>query len=293
MKLHIYIIAILSVFSMSACTDVITLELEDPDPVLVVDGYISNMDTIQEIRLSSLDNYFASEPTDYTKFKLAEVTLREDGVDAGSYVFNDTKMCFELPYEGIVGKEYQIHISLPDGSSYLSATELMEPFVPIDTIWYEFANVDGPSSSEGDYSILINTKEPEGLGDNYQWKSYINGAYNFLADDILVSDDRFVEGQDIIDVELYSMSVEDYELNKLASPTSQVIVKIEQTRISLRYYDYVTLVAQQILQVGSPFASPPAEIRGNVYKEGEDEVLALGYFYTSSIAAASVELFDQ
>ncbi len=293
MKLHIYIIAILSVFSISACTDVITLDLDDPEPVLVVDGFISNLDVIQSVRLSSLDNYFAPQPPEYSKYKSAVVTLQENGAYAGTYVFNDTELQFELPYQGLEGKEYQIHISLPDGTSYLSASELMESIVPIDTIWHELSEEDGPSADKGDFLVKINTLEPAGLGDNYQWKSYVNGQYNFAAEDIFVSDDRFVDGQDVIDFDVYSLDQEEFEEYKNESLTGQVFVTIEQTTISARYFDYILLVSQQLLQVGSPFASPPAEIRGNVYKEGEDEVLALGYFYTSSVDAATVELLEQ
>lgn len=293
MKLQLYIIAIMSAFTMSACTDVIELELDDPTPVLVVDGFISNLDTIQAVRLSSLENYFASEPADYSFYKSSKVTLRENTTEVGIYVFNDEKLRFELQYQGVEGKEYQVHIVLPDGSSYLSAAEMMQNSVPIDTIWQEYATADGPQAEKGDFVVKINTQEPPGLGDLYQWKSFVNGVYNFEAQDIFVSDDRFVDGQYVSDAEVYAMSNEEFQEHKANSANGRVIVTMQQTTINQRYFDYIVLVQQQLLQVGSPFASPPAEIRGNVYKEGEDEVLALGFFYTSSVDAASVELIEQ
>lgn len=292
MKLQTIIFLFIAAFSMSACTDTITLELEDPSPVLVVDGYITNQDTTQSIRLSLLENYFAEQPPNYSIYESAKVTLKEDSVTVGTYTFNNSTEKFELQYQGIIGKNYQIDIVLPDGSSYLSAAEEMEEIVPIDTIWYELNTVDGPGNEEGDFLVLINTKEPAGEGDNYQWKSYINNEYNFEPQDIFVSDDRFVDGQDVVDLEVYNISQENYQIIKSESPTNQVVVKIEQARISTRYFQYVSLVAQQLLQVGSPFAAPPAEIRGNVYKQGENEVLALGYFYTSAVSTASIEIIE-
>ncbi|MFT6323602.1 MAG: hypothetical protein ACJAWO_001156 [Halieaceae bacterium] len=278
---------------MTSCNDVIQLELDDPEPVLVVDGFVSNVDTVQYVKLSSLDNYFASQPPNYSLYQSASVSLRENEVTIGTYVFNTDTERFELQFKGLTGKEYQLHVSLPDGTSYLSASEIMEETTPIDSIWYEVAEVDSPTSEEGDYTVLINTKEPVGTGDNYQWKSYINGEYNFEATDVTAFDDRFVDGQWIIDFDVYSLNEKDYLKYKSASPSGQVLITIEQARISLRYFDYITLVTQQLLQVGSPFASPPAEIRGNVYKEGEEEVLALGYFYTSALDAATVDVIEQ
>ena len=290
MKLQLYIILFISGLFITSCTDVVQLELEDPAPVLVVDGFVSNLDTVQYVRLSSLENYFAEQPPNYAIFKTAVVTLRENTATVGTYVYNDTQNRFEISYQGIIGNEYQVHVSLPDGTSYLSASEVMESTVEIDSIWFDIAPVDGPSSNEGDVVVNINTQEPPGVGDNYQWKSYVNGEYNFQAEDIFVSDDRIVDGQYVVNLEIYSMDEETY-LNYLAeSPTNQVIVRIEQLKISLRYLKYAQLVSQQLLQVGSPFAAPPAEIKGNIYKEGEDNILALGYFYTASISAAEVDI---
>ncbi len=287
MKLHLYILSFLIGGSLISCTETIDLTLDDPAPVLVVDGFISNEDTTQFVRLSSLENYFADDIPNFDAFKESKVYLIENGIVADTYAYNPDRSRFEILFQGTISSTYQIDITLPTGERYVSSEEVLNEIVPIDTIWSEI--VDDPRDE--DYiSILINTNEPAGLGDYYQWKSFVNDAYQFGSFDLFFSDDRFVDGQEVKDLEIFSMSTEDYENYKKDSPTGEVFVTIQQNTINLRYYDYLVLVFQQLNQIGSPFASPPAEIRGNVYKTGETEILALGYFYTSGISSMTVKI---
>lgn len=291
MKLHIYLIGLLSGLLFNACTDKIDLTLEDPEPVLVVDGFISNIDTTQYIQLSSLENYFANTPPNYAIHKGATVALLEDSIQIKNYTFNPTTERFEMQYQGLIGHAYQIDITLEDGTRYVSEAESMREIVPIDTIWYEIVDIpSNPTFEEGDINVLINTREPAGVGDFYQWKAHVNNQYQHQPENLFVADDRFVDGQDIYDFEVFQLSPEEFDAHLAKSPTDQVFVKIEQVSISSRYFQFVSLVTQQLLQVGSPFDAPPSQIRGNVYEQGKEEILALGYFYTAAIDAKTVEI---
>jgi hypothetical protein len=291
MKFNIYAFFFIAAISLTSCNEVIDLTLDDPEPVLVVDGFISNIDTIQYVKLSSLENYFSNEVPNYSIYKTAKVYLLENGVKVDTFNFEPTTEQFETRYQGLVAKEYQVDITLPDGTRYISAAEIMEPTVPIDSIWAEVnSDPGGPGPAGEDVIVFINTVEPAGIGDNYQWKSYVNEEYLSGAEDLFFIDDRFVDGQPVNDFEVFGMSGTTYNEYLENSTNGKVIVRIEQIRISYRYLKYLQIVAQQLVQVGGPFAAPPAEIRGNVYKQGETEVLALGYFYTAGIATEAVDI---
>ncbi len=291
MKFNIYAFILLLAISLTSCTDVIDLTLDDPEPVLVVDGYISNIDTIQYLKLSSLENYFSQQAPNYAIYKTAKVYLIENGIRVDTFIYEPTTTQFEIRYEGIVANEYQVDITLPDGTRYISAAELMEDPVPIDSLWAEINESPGGPGPQGeDVVVLMNTMEPAGIGDNYQWKTYVNEEYQNAAFDLFFVDDRFVDGQPVNDFEVFGMSGKKYDEYKADSPNGKVIVRIEQIKITYRYLNYLELVFQQLVQIGSPFAAPPAEIRGNIYKQGENEVLALGFFYTASLDSKSVDI---
>lgn len=279
--------------SVSRCTDIIELDIEDPQPVLVVDGFISDIDTIQWVRLSNLENYFADGSPDFTVYKNATVKLLEDSLEIASYTFIDSTARFELQYKGINGKFYQIDIQLPDGKHYLSASEEMQTVPPIDSLWYTVNQDAGTPGPQGkDFVFSINTQEPPGIGDSYQWKTYINDQYQFEVSDLNFSNDQFVDGQYIYNFELYGLSKTDYDKYKEDASDNRVFVKIEQSKITNRYYDFLFLVFQQTAQVGGPFAAPPAEIKGNVSLVDDENQTALGYFYTSSISSKEVEVIE-
>ena len=292
MKRYLFIIGIIAVV-FSSCTDKIDLTLPDPEPVLVVDGFITDRDTTQWIKLSSLENYFADPPPNFSVYKNAVVKLLEDGQEVGQYTFMDSTAQFELEYKGINGKWYQIEILLPDGKRYKSEEEFMETVPKIDTIW-SVANLNNPDASafSADYGVYMNTQETPGIGDYYQWKSYVNGEYQAEPQDLNFTNDQFVDGQYVENFEVFGLSEEDYQEFKANSIDGKVWIKVEQTQISSRYYDFLFLVFQQTLLIGGPFAAPPAEIRGNVYLEGGNEEFALGYFYAASVDTKTVLIVE-
>tara|TARA_R110002050_G_scaffold33007_2_gene84426 strand:- start:1714 stop:2598 length:885 start_codon:yes stop_codon:yes gene_type:complete len=294
MKTSIYIFLSFIGIAFTSCTDVIQLDLADPQPVLVVDGYISNLDTTQFVKLSNIENYFANQEPNYAIHKSATVALLENGTTAATYVFNDSTAQFETKFAGTEGKEYQIDIRLEDGTHYISASEIMEPFVPIDSLWSEInKNPGGPGPQAGEITIKLNTKEPKGLGDNYQWKTYLNNDYQNGRGDLFFQEDRFVDGQEVKELDVFGFSEKYFQEYADVSPNGKVYARVEQIRISYRYFKYLLLVYQQLNQVGGPFAAPPAEIQGNVYKQGENEVLALGYFYTAGIDTKTIEVLTK
>ena len=277
--------------TITSCTDIIQLDLEDPQPVLVVDGYISDMDTTQWVRLSNLENYFADGAPDFTVYKTATVKLLEDSIEIATYTFVDSTFRFEIQYKGITGRSYQVDISLPDGKHYVSLSEEMYSVPQIDSLYYVIsANHTGPGELTEEFVFSIDTKEPIGLGDSYQWKTYINNNYQFEAQDLNFSNDQFVDGMPIFDFEIYAMDFEQFDDYQSEAKDGRVFLKIEQSKITSRYYDFLFLVFQQTLQVGGPFAAPPAEIKGNIPLQGDDNQYALGYFYTASIHTKEIEV---
>ena len=293
MKLIKYISIIFIVFSLWSCTDIIELELENPEPVLVVDGYLSDLDTTQWIRLSSLENYFADGTPDLSVHKNAIVKLFEDSIDVATYTYIESTQRFEVKYKGVQGKNYQINILLPDGKRYVSSSEEMYTVPLIDSLWYTINEDPGTPGPQGkDFVFSINTQETPGIGDNYQWKTYINDEYQFEVHDLNFSNDILVDGQYIINFEVYGLNKKEFDEIKDESPTGKVFMKIEQSKVSSQYYSFLFLVFQQTRQVGGPFAAPPAEIKGNVHLQGSDNQMALGYFYTASISSKEIEVVE-
>jgi len=283
----------LSIFLFSltlfyACEKKIEVNLQDPIPVLVVEGQVTDQDTIQYVRLSYIQNYNSTELPDFTIEKNAVVNLFEDNAEIGLLSFNDSTERFEIQFKGSIDKSYYIQIVTENGTIYLSEPETLNFVGPIDTLWS--VKEDDIFSDEQIYNVRMNTFETPGIGDNYQWKVYVNGEYQSLPEDILTADDQFVDGQPIINIDIYTLSQEEFNKFQSESPDDKVIVSVDQTAITRTYFDFLNEVITQTVFVGGPFDPPSAPIRGNIYKSTDINDRALGYFQAVSVESATTEV---
>ena len=283
---------ILSTLFISSCTDTVDLDLDDAEKILVVEGAMTNLDTTHWVKLSYTQNVFQNSEVDYTIESGALVTLYENELLIDTMEFNLIENRFETEYIGVVGNTYGIRIVTEDGTRYFSETEELVQPVPIDTIWSTYEKGNG--FEEDSYKIYIETHEPAGKGDNYQWKKYVNGFFQDDPEEMLMAPDDLVDGNQINDWDIYFMEDEDFDAFLTTSTTQNVVhVRIEQASISKNYREYLQIIFEQTTRSGSLFSPPPAEIRGNIRKDVDGLVRAQGYFYTAGIHDISVDVPKQ
>ncbi len=284
-KFSIYLILI-SIFY--ACEKKIDIELQDPEPILVVEGQVTDQDTIQWVRLSYIQNYNSTVIPDYTAENEAIVKLFEDDIEVGELTFNDSAKRFEINFKGTIDNSYYIVIVTEDGTEYRSEHEVINFVTPIDSLWS--VKEDAIFGEGQSYFVRLNTLEPQGSGDNYQWKIYVNGEYQNSPENMIMADDQFVDGQPIQNIDIFEMSEEEYAEFLSMSSDGKVFVRVDQTAITRTYFDFLNIIFTQTAFVGGPFDPPPAEIRGNVFKSTDVNNRVLGFFQAVAIESATTEV---
>ncbi len=263
---------------MWGCQDKIDLDLPAGEKFLVVEGWITNEAGPQTVRLTYTSAYFdnASQPvaagaTVILRDDLGNETTLEE-TQSGVYEFNE---------QGVTGVSYQLFINLPEGDIYESDFELLREVVPIDTIYWQLSedepNPDNDENPDDIYDVLIETVEPAGRGDHYQWRSFLNGVEAREPFDIFTTDDQLVDG---------SVIPEFNVTDKLYSTPDTVV--IVQERISKAAYDFLSQLQSQTAFVGGPFDTPPVPIEGNVRNLSDPKRKALGFFGAAARDRASV-----
>jgi hypothetical protein len=256
-----------------ACEDKVDLNLPDGDAKLVVDGMFSNEDS-SVIVLSMSTPYFKDGQTPRVSGAQVMITsndsdtllLNEDQQNAGNYITH-------VP--GVVGKEYTLHITLATGEQFTSISERMNRIPPIDSIYYlDKDEVDEPFLEDG-FVVLIDTQEPEGLGDYYRWTFELNGVPQSEPEHLFYAEDELVDGNYISEIAVA------YEL----VPGDEVVVR--QLSITQRAFNFLSILQQQI-DVGGPFDAPPAPVKGNVFNNNSKKNDALGFFNVSGVSKASI-----
>ncbi|GAB5556818.1 MAG: hypothetical protein SchgKO_10310 [Schleiferiaceae bacterium] len=270
---------------MTSCQDVVDLELPDDDPIIIINGRISDTKGVFIDVLASAP-YFSNDsvPT----INNAMVSLYQNNVLVGTVPeIPGRPGRYASPFNGTEGNTYYIRVDIPNsdpyfpGTSWESAPETMNRVFPIDSMYPKYLPADPPFQDEG-YYIFMHFTETPGKGDNYRLKLWRNDSLQGRPQDLTVFDDEFIDGLSFNDSSQFGA----FQLT--GSPSVEGwTYRAELSSINLGYLDYITLLRQQTLQVGSTFDPPPAPIVGNIYEAGNPKNFGLGYFAVSMLSSDS------
>jgi len=287
MKATKFLYLLFGLILFQSCEDVVDLDLDDTETLLVVEGEVNDIDTIQWVRLSRTTDYFENQPPDYTVWSNATVNLYQNNSLFGQMEFNSSTSRFEIPLDAQIGEEYYIRIDLPNGKSYQSEVETINSVTPIDTIWY-VENTEPDFGDETEWEIYIESQEAPGVGNNYQWKVFLNGEYQGEPDDLSIAEDELVDGNYIEEFDVYTFDQERYE--ELIAQTGYIDVVVYQTSISRLNYKFLLDLASQTAFSGGPFSPPPAALRGNLRSLSDEDERVLGFFAGVAKTQASIRI---
>jgi len=270
------------IIGLNSCEEKIDLELPEGETFLVVEGWITNENNPHFVKLSYTSPYFDERPSPAATG--ATVFLR-DNEGNETELIETIPGTYQFDFGGIIGRSYQLRINLPNGDNYESNYELLRTPVPIDSIYYVLSEREPNSNFDENpddiYDVVIDTYEPEGLGDHYQWRSFLNGVEAREPIDIFTTSDQLVDGGPIIALNI------TYKLYSIPDT-----VEIVQERISKEAYEFIANLQNQTAYVGSPFDTPPVPILGNVRNLSDPKRNALGFFGAAGRDRATVIVGD-
>ncbi len=274
-KLAIILLAV-TAFS---CTETINLDPDITDPVMVIEGLITNESKNHFVRISRSTgfNTIGSTPT----VDNAIVSVSDDQGGTWDFVHNpggdpDSVGYYlsDQAFAGIVGRTYSLSAQV-DGVMY-SASDLLTPLTKIDSLGQRYdEQVDGEDEEDGFvYETLLFMKEPQGRQDNYLFEFYRNGQ--------LQNEDNFEVY--VADDEALAEAIEGLEspVNYKLGDTARVDMYSLSRDGFWYYWDLATLVQND----GGMFSPPPANPRTNLSNG------AVGYFQASSIETKSVIIVE-
>jgi hypothetical protein len=271
------ILASLLIFaSITACEEVIDLEVPNGKTQLVVDSWYTDEDTVHYVKLSTTSPYFENAETPRVSNALVTLHTYQGETLESSVLLNQApeKPGFYLfPAPAVIGKGYQLEVDAPGLMRVKSDIQVTRPVPPILGLEWEETTPDFEDSTKK-YQVLLTTFELPGLGDHYRWFAWVNGDYQNKPLDITISNDDLVDGAFIPGLDITNKR---YRFGET--------VRISQASINQNAYDYLSLLLSQTAFVGSPFDSPPAPLIGNM-KQVDGNGVALGFF---GVSATSID----
>ncbi|MES2829289.1 MAG: DUF4249 domain-containing protein [Bacteroidota bacterium] len=255
----IFFLFIACIFLVS-CEKVITLDLKDADPKVVIYGEISDQTDNQYVRISR--TYSFTEPNRFNSATGARVTVTTQGGSVINFAETSPGIYQSSRFRGRSGQSYTLDVTL-DGQKY-SAISIMPEKVVLDSLNFRQVSFLGKSNTH----IVANFQDPGDVQNQYRYVLSVKGK---VVEDV-VSDDRFNDGKKVSNT-IY------HELNDLLPGDA---IELDLQSIDRNVYRYYFSFEQNLGEGGPPVApaNPPSNFTNG----------ALGIFsvHTSSKRIAKV-----
>ena len=209
-------ISLLVLLALSACEEVIDIDLNSSDPVLVADGAIETGETAS-IRLSYTSDYFdENTPVSETE---AEVLLTSSSGAAEPLIHTGEGYYTGNNIIGTVGDEYTLSLKV-NGNTFEGSTRL---FTPSSILDIKVLEADMPGKSDDQYELEITFSNNVTEENYYLIKYFVNGSvqeedFSVLSHDYFANEEvvtynpmrpLFDEG-DEVQVQLFSIDEGTY-----------------------------------------------------------------------------------
>ena len=245
-------IALALLACLSACQDIIELEVQDADAAIVITGEITNRHQAHDIRVYRTVPV-SSEGTSMDPVSAAQVEVTDQ--TKRSYPFYEVEpgLYRSNQFRGVIGRTYHLQVQV-DGEVF-EAVSTMSPTVMVDSIG------TGTNDFIGDDGMFITLKfrDPEGEPNYYRYTIAVNDS---LPRFVSVFDDKFNDG----------LSVTHELIN-----WDQPLKKGDRVLIQRQHIDEQVFRYWRAISSTNPGAAAPANPPSNISNG------ALGFFSAQSI----------
>jgi hypothetical protein len=294
---HSLFTLLLAITVFFSCEDQVTPELENADPILVVDAWITNRPEPQKIFLTRTQPYFENAMPPGVAGAIVSVedsegkvyTFIEDESEVGTYVW--TPVGNEV--FGEVGLEYTLNISY--STQNFQAFTKMGRVPPVDSI--NFYREPATQFTDEQYFAEFFADDPKEAGDIYWIKTYKNGALLNKSSEINIAyDAAFSRNGDDYDSAITFISpirteINPFDENEDGTFKSPYVVGdslyVEINSISEDAFDFFNEV---IIQTDRPggfgelFATPLANVPTNVSNVNPAGEKVVGFFNVAAVS---------
>lgn len=254
-KFYIYSLLIAVAFSVSSCEKVIDVDINTSASQIVIEGIITNQNTLQTVKISESVPY--TNTNTYPAVTAAQLTVTDDEGRvwtlreraAGTYTFG--------PMSGIAGHKYTLKAVVRDVTYNASST--MPSAVKIDSLGIRLITFGGSDRKQ----VEVHYTDPADQVNQYRWILKINGIQ---AKQVFADDDQFTNGNAVTNILFYNDDDNDNNDFKTGDE-----LEVEMQCIDRSIFTYWYTLSQQTQNGpggGVTPGNPPSNIDHN----------ALGYF---------------
>jgi hypothetical protein len=261
------ILAATAAVTGAACKKVISVDLNNAAPQLVIEGEVANVRGPFPVRISKSVPFSASNV--YPPVTNADVYITDSTngiVDHLSQANSDSGVYLARGTVGVAGHTYVLSVTV-DGKQY-RAVSTMPKAVFLDSVTFAL-NFDFNNKQE--INAVVNFQDPRGLGNYYQFTEKVNGRN---IPNVFVFEDRLSDGR-YIEQPLFNDSA---YLQK--NDTLLLTMNCVDKNIYNYFFTLANVTGNNNFQTATP-ANPSTNITGG----------ALGYFSAHTTQKAEIVVY--
>lgn len=252
----------------SACEDVLDIAVSEEEPVLVIEGWLTDKRESHFVRLYYTSPVMASKSPEFVS--RANITLK-DNVGNAETLNEVSPGNYEIrTIRGREGRTYTLSVAV-DGNSYEAISALQRLSMMPDTLEFKYKKKQLLYPHEG-YYPFISGQELKGQGDFTWYKIFRNGKFLNRSAEINIFSDEYVDGNHI----------GNYELDVDSPFVSGDHIRVEAWSLNEANYNMLSDIRDQLNNNGL-FASPLPNARSNIRKVTAGSKKATGFFGTSVV----------
>jgi hypothetical protein len=269
----LYIFCAFASIAFTGCEEIITIDINQAPTQLVIDGLVTDQDTIHMVHITTSTDFDGNGAQDIVN---ASVEVSDNLGNVYNYTHNpegsDSLQGYYFSDQKFAGEDYAIYnLRVSHNNQLFNASDTLRPITTIDSLLIRVDD-DAIDDSESDgkiYQVLLYAQEPQETIDFYYFKFYRDGVIESDENNIYVFDDQVLGST----------------LDGLPSPVlfrEGELAGVEIYSLTRAQFVYFTDMANLLNNDGGMFSPPPANPRTNLTGG------ALGLFQVSGISSASI-----
>lgn len=263
----VLLLAATAAVTLAACKKVISVDLNNAAPQIVIEGEVYNARGPFQVRISKTVNFSADNV--YPPVTNADVYITDSTngiVDHLSQANSDAGVYLARGTVGVPGHTFVLSVTV-DGKQYRAVSTMPKP-VFLDSVTFAL-NFDFNNKQE--INAVVNFQDPPGLGNYYQFTEKVNGRY---IPNVFVFEDRLSDGR-YIEQPLFNDSA---YLSK--NDTLVLTMNCVDKNIYNYFFTLANVTGNNNFQTATP-ANPNTNITGG----------ALGYFSAHTTQKAEIVVY--
>lgn len=298
-------------FLFTSCIRQIELDIKTEDPILVVEGLITDQIGSQQIKLNYTLPYLADQeenPQIPVGLSGASVSVQDDLGNTVFFTEQSPGVYENTDFNGEVGRTYTLFIETAEGKQYQSLSETMQPVPGLDSIRHEIIDttvlINDRLDAVKNLKIYAYCQDPANEKNFYKWKwvgettilllsqntppgSAIPFACYYplnpppldpFEDELIIFSDQTINGK-YLSPQILLFGADNFDF-RFYYGFSMLIGQYSLTPEAFQYWEKIKKLLNN---QGNIFDPAPFRVKGNIQNINDPNETILGYFGASAV----------